>query len=229
VTSNQPYYELDYHGTDGGLYPVYKTTEEKAADYIREIRTVHPRGPYHLCGFSYGGMVAMEMARQLTAQGEQVPLLFLLDPSVPGNYQTQAADLQAPQPQPASRATGRNAASRERIGTMAKLIKISICKAHLALRRPVPRGLRRFYMTQLYQRAARQYVAKPYGGPVILYHTHKNPNHVNWKALFAGELEIHHLSKGHMDFIEEPHIEIWARRLIAGLQEANRQIPTNPQ
>ena len=53
--------------------------EEMAAHYIREIRNVQPEGPYQLGGWSMGGMVALEMARQLQTQNEQVPLLTLLD------------------------------------------------------------------------------------------------------------------------------------------------------
>src|SRR5262249_22049148 len=47
------------------------------------IRQVQPRGPYHLGGWSAGGVIALEMAQQLVGQGEQVGLLTLLDTTVP--------------------------------------------------------------------------------------------------------------------------------------------------
>jgi thioesterase domain-containing protein/acyl carrier protein len=50
-----------------------------AADYLDQIRTVQPSGPYHLLGWSFGGVVAHEMAVQLQADGETVSLLGLLD------------------------------------------------------------------------------------------------------------------------------------------------------
>jgi len=53
--------------------------EEKAAHYIAEIRSVQPEGPYRLGGWSLGGSVAYEMARQLKEQGQEVNLLALLD------------------------------------------------------------------------------------------------------------------------------------------------------
>jgi thioesterase domain-containing protein len=53
--------------------------EEMATHYLEVIRGVQPRGPYLLCGYSIGGYVAIEMARQLEAQEEPVPFLGLLD------------------------------------------------------------------------------------------------------------------------------------------------------
>ncbi|MDN0194390.1 non-ribosomal peptide synthetase [Streptomyces sp. S.PNR 29] len=55
------------------------TMEEMAADYVREIRAVQPHGPYHLLGWSFGGMVAHAMATRLREEGEEVGLLVLLD------------------------------------------------------------------------------------------------------------------------------------------------------
>ena len=50
------------------------------ADYaIDQMRIVQPQGPYVLAGYSAGGLVALEMAQQLTAAGHQVPLVVLLD------------------------------------------------------------------------------------------------------------------------------------------------------
>ena len=53
--------------------------EDMAAHYLDEIRLVQPRGPYMLLGFSYGGLVAFEIARQLKAMEEEVGFLGMLD------------------------------------------------------------------------------------------------------------------------------------------------------
>ncbi|MFS8096831.1 amino acid adenylation domain-containing protein [Lentzea alba] len=52
---------------------------EMAADYVARIREVQPHGPYHLLGWSFGGVVAHEMAALLQEQGQEVALLTLLD------------------------------------------------------------------------------------------------------------------------------------------------------
>ena len=53
--------------------------EEMAEEYVAAIREVQPRGPYLLGGWSAGGLVALEMAQQLLAQGESIRMLALLD------------------------------------------------------------------------------------------------------------------------------------------------------
>ncbi|MFE0137453.1 amino acid adenylation domain-containing protein, partial [Streptomyces sp. NPDC059037] len=55
------------------------TLAAMAADYVEQIRSVRPHGPYHLVGWSFGGLVAFEMATQLQEQGEEIALLALLD------------------------------------------------------------------------------------------------------------------------------------------------------
>lgn len=50
-----------------------------AAHYLEEIQAVQPHGPYHLLGFSFGGLLAYEIACQLEAKGEGVNLLALVD------------------------------------------------------------------------------------------------------------------------------------------------------
>jgi nonribosomal peptide synthetase DhbF len=56
-----------------------QTLQEMVADYIDQIRTIQPAGPYHLLGWSFGGLVAYSLASHFRHQGEQVALLVLLD------------------------------------------------------------------------------------------------------------------------------------------------------
>jgi aspartate racemase len=57
--------------------------EELAGVYAQEIRSLQPRGPYHLGGLSAGGVFAYETARQLMEQGHEVALLALFDSLCP--------------------------------------------------------------------------------------------------------------------------------------------------
>ncbi|MCX7566456.1 beta-ketoacyl synthase N-terminal-like domain-containing protein [Sulfitobacter sp. F26169L] len=75
-------YGLQARGLIGDSAP-HETVEDAAADYIAEIRQVQAQGPYLLSGFSGGGITAYEMARQLTAAGEEVAVLALLDTPLP--------------------------------------------------------------------------------------------------------------------------------------------------
>jgi acetoacetyl-CoA synthetase len=75
----RPVVGLQARGLDGGSLPPLRV-EAIAADYVEALRSEQPQGPYALCGFSFGGVVALEMARLLCARGEQVELLALIDP-----------------------------------------------------------------------------------------------------------------------------------------------------
>ncbi|MFK0106991.1 beta-ketoacyl synthase N-terminal-like domain-containing protein [Streptomyces sp. NPDC091217] len=55
------------------------TVTEKARRYAEAIAAVHPDGPCLLGGWSFGGFVAQETARQLTAAGREVELVVLID------------------------------------------------------------------------------------------------------------------------------------------------------
>ena len=61
----------------------HSTMEELAAYYLEEIRKKQPHGPYLLAGLCAGGVIAYEMAWQLTQAGETVQLLALLEAAAP--------------------------------------------------------------------------------------------------------------------------------------------------
>jgi len=62
-----------------GKEPPHATVEAMAAEYLRAVKARQPDGPYNLCGYSFGGLVAFEMARRLRESGDQVALVGLFD------------------------------------------------------------------------------------------------------------------------------------------------------
>ena len=81
---NQPLYGLQARGL-AGPQELPQSICAMAGDYLAQLRTVQPSGPYHLLGWSFGGLVAHEMAAQLRQQGEPVALLVLMDAYPPGD------------------------------------------------------------------------------------------------------------------------------------------------
>ena len=79
---DRPFYGLQARGLYGDAVP-HDDFVVAATDYIAEMRQVQPKGPYLLGGFSGGGLIAWEIARQLQAAGEEVPLVVLLDTPIP--------------------------------------------------------------------------------------------------------------------------------------------------
>ncbi|MEU5979168.1 amino acid adenylation domain-containing protein, partial [Streptomyces sp. NPDC047315] len=84
VGADRPVYGLQARGI-ARPEPRPATLKEMATDYAAALRTVQPAGPYHLLGWSYGGVVAHAVAVELRRQGQDVRLLALLDayPDVP--------------------------------------------------------------------------------------------------------------------------------------------------
>ncbi|WP_324192727.1 non-ribosomal peptide synthetase [Nocardia transvalensis] len=76
LPGDRPVYGLQAAGAEPGTAPL-TTVPELAASYIEAIRRVRPHGPYHIAGWSFGGYVALEVARQLPE--EEVERLVLLD------------------------------------------------------------------------------------------------------------------------------------------------------
>jgi thioesterase domain-containing protein/acyl carrier protein len=68
----------------------FANLEGLAAAYVAALRKARPSGPYVLGGYSYGGALAYEMARQLQQQGERVAWLVLLDAYAPGSRSLEA-------------------------------------------------------------------------------------------------------------------------------------------
>ncbi|HXJ44946.1 MAG TPA: alpha/beta fold hydrolase, partial [Bryobacteraceae bacterium] len=62
-----------------GEGPPHGSVEAMAAEYLTAVRARQPNGPYYLCGYSFGGLVAFEMARQLSESGDEVGLVGLFD------------------------------------------------------------------------------------------------------------------------------------------------------
>ncbi|HEY0836556.1 MAG TPA: amino acid adenylation domain-containing protein [Azospirillum sp.] len=73
-----PVHAVQARGLDGREEP-HRDLPAMAADYVERLRALQPQGPYLLGGHSFGGMIAFEMARQLTEAGQSVALLALFD------------------------------------------------------------------------------------------------------------------------------------------------------
>jgi acetoacetyl-CoA synthetase len=78
LQNERPVYGLQALGLDGDEAPQH-SVEEMAKGYVRRMREVQPHGPYALVGYSFGGLIAFEIAQQLVAAGEKIEMLCLLD------------------------------------------------------------------------------------------------------------------------------------------------------
>jgi amino acid adenylation domain-containing protein/non-ribosomal peptide synthase protein (TIGR01720 family) len=72
-------YYLHLHTKFGSKYTDGITYETLARDYICYIKSIKAKGPYNLLGWSFGGVLAFEIARQLEITGEEVANIFIID------------------------------------------------------------------------------------------------------------------------------------------------------
>ena len=222
---DQPLYGLEHQSQDGQVAR-HTTVEDIAAYYVREVRSVHARGPYLLGGFSFGAVVAFEMAQQLRRAGEQVDVLFLLDP--PGK------DLAA-MPAPAAdlrrhlRHVGRGSASgtcqylwprikgrmHECIDAQVKRVNVLRVKRCVSTGRRLPPSLRSRYILGVYAQALRAYVPQRYAGPVTLMKSGDVPYlpRLDWTKLITTELRVLQVNGDHTDLRIEPQVGQWATSL----------------
>ncbi len=219
---DQPVYALQAQGVNDNC-ECHTRAEDMAAHYLKEIRTVYPKGPYYLGGYSFGGMIALEMAQQLLAQGEDLPSVVLFD--------TFCAPMG---------------------GTLSSRNITSIWAALLTCFR-IPASERRTYFTRLANapvRASRRwlhvlrlprrikkarkaclkavadYVPQGYPGRMILFRSTYKPldqttnPHAAWNTYALNGLESFEIEGNHENILLEPQVRAVAKQLKKCLDEA---------
>ncbi len=85
-----PVYGIQARGFDGHDLP-HGSIAIMASDYVARIREQIPRGPYIVAGYCFGGLVAVEMARELLAMDEELEQLILIDTECPAAFRQRPA------------------------------------------------------------------------------------------------------------------------------------------
>jgi amino acid adenylation domain-containing protein len=255
---NQPFYALDHQAQDGRP-ATYTDVESIAAYYLREIRKVQANGPYFVGGYSFGGVVALELAQQLTSKGDRVGLLALLDPPslVDRDSSRSHAGRYAKEPttrrqrhsmshhaQHLSTLTlkeqlayirvrvTQRAASLFRTAAAKKLAQRLVISASVGLGRRLPVFVRSLYIFDKYASALSRYVPRPYQGRAILFRGEgRNYRYeADWPQLLECDLEVHVLNGSHAEICDErPQVRVWADKLRGALTRAQGDVASSAQ
>jgi acetoacetyl-CoA synthetase len=78
IHTAHPIYGVQARGIDGREEP-FDRIEDMAEFYLEALKELQPEGPYLLIGYSFGGLVALEMAQRLSDDGKEIGLLVLVD------------------------------------------------------------------------------------------------------------------------------------------------------
>ncbi len=191
--TDRPFYTYVHLGSDGE--PInYKSVEQIAKIFLDQLLSVKSCGPYLLGGYSFGGLIAFEMAIMLQELGHKVPVLVLFDCKNPS--------LKDPEIKMSDKVRKKNL-----LGRIKRKFKTEITlytnSLYFFFKIPLPVNRRRQYIVVSYRRILKHYSPRKFNGDILLIRaeennsTHKNlgwDNHVN-------KIELINLEGNHQNVI----------------------------
>ena len=198
-----------------GLAELIQASAERI---LVDLRAVLPRGPYHLSGYSRGGLVALEVARRLVADGETVALLALLDVHGP-NY---------PRRREGAEWLSAHAANLRSLSAIGKL-RYGAGKLHEKLRQTSQHRSSAVDSAAALMASQKEYLRslKHYPGRITLFraaiqpkgvrYAHDDPTN-GWGAIAQGGVEVISVPGDHLTMLEPPNLPHLANALRACLR-----------
>jgi aspartate racemase len=228
---------LQYPGLMGSELPSTKT-EEIAAHLIRQILRRCPSSRYGLCGYSFGGILAYEIACQMKAKGLDVEALILWDTDFDRSMILGRRSFPAAVSKFLQRLKGRDLVGKYRFLRRAFKNKRKTDKAWLS------RKVRRVFalageppqraqtveerVVQASREAHKNYSPKPFYGDAVLFKTLDRggiflqeimSEDLGWSEFVHGRLEVIDIPGHHLDMWEEPTIHLLAEKTADWLKK----------
>jgi thioesterase domain-containing protein/acyl carrier protein len=237
IGADRPFYGLQARGLYGDHTP-HETFEEMARDYLKELKSVQPEGPYLLGGFSGGGVTAYEMAQQLIASGEDVALLAMLDTPLPQSPRLSAHEKVLIHLQRVRRKGPSYFTDWAKNRVRWELDRIKKEK-----RGPEAERAGDFHSATIeaaFRRALVRYAVHPYAGRITLFRPKLDIAHVlgpgrvtnvhrefvfhdNGWGPYAGEVVVHEVPGDHDGMVLEPNVRVLASRLRRAIEAAENE------
>jgi oxalate---CoA ligase len=214
-------------GSGGGTF---SSLVEMAGRFVEHVVAVQPDGPYYLGGYSFGGRLAFEMARQLDAAGSRVAFLGLIDTYCPGYppYMPLLRRIRshlraATHPDRQRRRKyirDRLARARERVKGLTRKVRTPPCSDCF----PVPDYVRDDF--HYHRWLSLQYVPAAYAGRLTVFRASDVPQVIGtdfsdpclgWGRFATGDIEVRPVPGNHLSLLREPHVGALARSLKACL------------
>ena len=231
----QPFYGLQAQGLDGR--PIARTSVEAMATYyLEEMRKIRPHGPYLLGGYSFGGLVAYEIARHLRAADEEVALLMLFEtdnPAQPMRVRSwRQVVLQAFRRGITVSRILEFLASRIRGPLSYNLTEWNETFHRLMLGRAAKRGgnadaeLVNIHVEMVHVRAFLAYRPLPYRGKVTLFRTfdedsaYEMAEDLGWSAVATDGVDVHYVPGTHLTIFSDENVSILAKKVEECIQSA---------
>ncbi len=216
-----PYFDADRPVYAFELSRVYRQTQQEtpipelAAGLIKTLKQAQPEGPYYILGYSFGGLVAFELACQLRQAGETVGLLALLDTLPPGKTLFSFSDRFWNYHLPNFRKLDW-AGRRDYV--FSRIHRVWMRLSALRIFRPLTRKM--FQSTvRIRHVVSNKYMPGIFAGDLLLFSTeHKNlhgsqENHLAWKNHATGQFTAVMIPGEHKDLMVDPYVQPWAEKL----------------
>jgi acetoacetyl-CoA synthetase len=196
------------HGADGRRLPVAETAERLVAGVLASDAV---QGPVAIAGYSFGGLVAYDLARGLAAAGREVAFLGLLDPRPP------MASLNGPE-----RLARRAASFLAMFGPGFSDTTITTAIAN-RFRRQTLTAEQLMLLDSV--RIARSFRVEPYGGPVTFFRASRRIPVIShllyaWRRMVP-RLEVVDVPGAHFDLLSQEHAPVVAARISRALRAAH--------
>ena len=234
--TDQPTYGIQAIGLDGKQLP-HTSVEAMASHYLAEIRTVQPAGPYFLGGWSFGGVIAFEMAQQLRASGASVALVAFFDSGITaflpvGKYPGQRVLLLKNFVR-LHYAQWARLSLRHRMQYITSILarhknNVVLRQKYKSLDDNLPT---RYNVLEAQMVAALKYRPQPYDGKLTLFQsaysrdTRRGDSTLGWGQL-TSNVEVQSVPGDHNTMLQPPNVRILAEKLAASLEIARGQAPS---
>jgi thioesterase domain-containing protein len=213
---NQPVYGFFHPGSEGEKIP-YKSVRHMSSVYLEKILTVWPEGPYYLLGYSFGGLLAYDMAVQLQKMGKRVPFLVFIDTVSPcakepfawrgSLYKTIRLNILRPW----------------RRGMKHKLMYWK-CLSYIYRGKPVPTEKRSEYLRDKYISLFKNYKPEKFNGELLLFkasETATSFKYLGWDRS-VDHIRLVEIDGKHLDvFVGEERNELLRTEIEKFLNEVN--------
>ena len=209
------------------------TVRDAAIQYLKQIKTVQPCGPYLLCGYSFGGGVAWEMAQMLRRNNEAVLAVVLFDTANP-HIEAQnvyslpervAAHWRINKDQPVmTRIASLTTRFAQGIASKQKHIAKTLeARRRLHEGSEAPDEIRILQVREAHTRAFQQYVPEPLDVPVILLRAETENDRclfteqLGWEGLTPVGINMLPITGTHLEVFKEPHLSLLVKQLTSAL------------
>ncbi|MBC7136958.1 MAG: AMP-binding protein [Oceanibaculum nanhaiense] len=224
-------------GIDPGERPFAGDLPEMAAAYLAALRCHQPDGPYHLAGWSMGGVLAFEMARQLAEAGQPVGAVALIESYTPALLHSLEGPPDEPQEVREVRAFASDLLGLSEIPPLqvaegrdpfaALLLSPWLTEALPGMDSGQLRRL--FAVFRAHGQALAGYVPRPCAASVTLLAGEAVPvtdRSRGWAAFAGGGLDVHAVPGDHHSILQPPGLDLCAAILDAALSRAETRAET---